>query len=55
MDAPSIKMEVERVMNLISGFGWEKKKEEVIGDEIHVEIVKKTEAAELVGPGPGPS
>jgi len=55
MDAPRIKMEVERVMNLVGGFGWEKKKEEIIGNEIHVEIVKETEAAELAGPGAGPS
>jgi len=54
-DFPRVEMEVERVMNLVRGFGWEKKKEEIIGDEIHIELVKKTEAAELVGPGPGPS
>jgi len=48
-------IEVERVMNLVRGFGWEKVKEEIIDDEIHLEIKKKSAAAAAVGPGPGPS
>ena len=48
-------IEVERVMNLVRGFGWEKVKEEIIDDEIHLEIKKKSPAAAAAGPGPGPS
>jgi len=55
MQAPTPEIEVERVMNLVRGFGWEKVKEEIIEDEIHLEIKKKTVAAAVVGPGPGPS
>lgn len=55
MVEPTVEMEVERVMNLVRGFGWEKVKEEIIGDEIHIEIKKRTPAAVAVGPPPGPS
>ena len=48
-------IEVERVMNLVRGFGWEKVKEEIIDDEIHLEIKKKSPAAAAAGPGAGPS
>lgn len=41
MPQPTVEMEVERVMNLVRGFGWEKAKEEILGDEIHIEIKKK--------------
>jgi hypothetical protein len=44
MDEPTIAMEVERVMNLTSGFGWEKVKEEIVEDEIHITLKKKTHA-----------
>lgn len=53
MDAPTVLMEVERVMNLVRGFGWEKVKEEIVGDEIHILIKKKSPAAAVAGPGPG--
>ena len=43
-------IEIERVINLIRGFGWEEIKQEVIGDELHLTIKKKflkpTEVAE---------
>jgi len=55
MDAPTVEMEVERVMNLVRGFGWEKAKEELVADEIHITIKKKSPAAAAAGPGPGPS
>ena len=55
MDAPTVAMEVERVMNLVRGFGWEKAKEELVADEIHITIKKKSPAAAAAGPGPGPS
>jgi len=34
-------IEIERLLNLVRGFGWESIKEEVIGDELHVTIKKK--------------
>jgi len=55
MQAPTVEMEVERVMNLVRGFGWEKVKEEIVGDEIHIQIMKKSPAALVAGPAPGPS
>ena len=55
MEGPSPEIEVERVMNLVRGFGWEKVKEEIINDEVHLEIKKKTVGAGVAGPGPGPS
>lgn len=55
MDAPTIAMEVERVMNLVRGFGWEKAKEEIVADEIHITIKKKSAAAASAGTPPGPS
>lgn len=48
-------IEVERVMNLVVGFGWTKVKEEIIDDEIHLEIKKKSAGAAGAGAGPGPS
>jgi hypothetical protein len=50
----SPEIEVQRVMNLVRGFGWEKVKEEIIDDELHIEIKKKSAAAARTGPGPGP-
>lgn len=47
-------IEVERIMNLVRNFGWEKVREEQINDDLHitvkksfpVEIEKVTEAEE---------
>ena len=55
MDLPTVEMEVERVMNLVRGFGWEKIKEEIVEDGVELTIKKKTAAAEELRPGPGPS
>lgn len=33
-------MEVERVLNLTRGFGWEKQKEEIVGSELRVTLAK---------------
>ena len=55
MQLPTVGLEVERVMNLIRGFGWEKVKEEVTEGEIHLGIVKKTAAAEKGAAVAGPS
>lgn len=54
VDAPTVLMEVERIMNLVRGFGWEKIKEEIEGDEIRITVVKKSPAAERAQPGAGP-
>lgn len=51
----TIELEVERAMNLVRGFGWEKVKEEIVGDEIHVTIKKKSPAAAAAAPPAGPS
>lgn len=55
MVEPTVVMEVERVMNLIGGFGWTKVKEEIVGDEIHVTIMKKSTAAAEAAPPIGPT
>jgi len=55
VEGPTIEMEVERVMNLVRGFGWEKAKEEILADEIHITIKKKSAAAAAAGPPPGPT
>lgn len=55
MDEPTIAMEVERVMNLTVGFGWEKVKEEIVDDEIHITLKKKTIVPKSVELEPGQS
>lgn len=55
MNNLTIGLEVERVMNLVRGFGWEKTKEEIVDDEIHITIKKKTPAAAEAGHPPGPT
>jgi len=39
--AELVTMEVERVLNLVRGFGWEKQKEELVGRELRVTIGKE--------------
>lgn len=55
MAEATVIMEVERVMNLVQGFGWQKVKEEIVADEIHITLKKKSAAAAAVGTPPGPS
>ena len=55
MQLPTVQLEVERVMNLIQGFGWSKMKEEITEGEIHLTIVKKTAAAEVGAAPAGPT
>jgi len=55
MALASVEMEVERAMNLLRGFGWSKVKEEIVNDEIHITIKKKSEAAAAAGPEAGPT
>lgn len=41
-------LEIERVMNIVRGFGWESVKQEVVGQELILTIKKKyLEAEEL--------
>lgn len=51
----TVELEVERVMNLVRGFGWDKAKEEIVGDEIQITIKKKSPAAAAAAPPVGPS
>lgn len=53
MPEPTVMMEVERVMNLVSGFGWSKTKEEIIEEEVHITIKKKMPAAAGIAGGVG--
>lgn len=41
MEAVQRKIEIERVVNLIKGFGWELVDTKVTGDEIEILIKKK--------------
>ena len=47
-------IEIERVMNVIRGFGWLEVKQEIIEDELHLTIKKKfiTEEEKPVTEGP---
>ncbi|KKN27151.1 hypothetical protein LCGC14_0867690 [marine sediment metagenome] len=36
-----VEIEIQRVMNLVRGFGWEKVKEEIQGNTISITITKK--------------
>ena len=48
-------LEVERVLNLVMGFGWKKVKEEVIGNRIVLTIEKTVESEEMLEEEPTPS
>ena len=46
-------IEIERMMNLVRGFGWVKVKEELIGDEVRITLGKKLIESEVpLSPGP---
>ena len=38
-----VTLQIERLMNLIRNFGWEKVKEEQIGSDMHVTVKVKVE------------
>ncbi len=42
-----IEIEIQRVMNLVRGFGWEKVREEVMGKTISLTIVKEIKGDDL--------
>ncbi len=47
------RLEVERVLNLVQGFGWEKTNEELTDEHIIITIRKKrSEVAPVIGAGP---
>ncbi|MBW2091015.1 MAG: hypothetical protein JRI34_02675 [Deltaproteobacteria bacterium] len=48
-------IEISRLMNAAEVFGWEKVKEEVIGQEIHVTVKKKLLSEEAVSETAVPS
>ena len=50
----SVELEIERLRNLIVGFGWAISKQEFLDDRIRVSLEKKRAVpAAPVGPGPG--
>ncbi len=51
MDGVTVEIEVERVINLVRGFGWEKEKEELVDDQIRLEIKKKITPAAVAAGG----
>lgn len=48
MDVLPREIEIQRVMNLVQGFGWEKVKEEVVGIKIQITIEKEIFSPEAV-------
>jgi len=50
-----VTLEVERVLNLVMGFGWKKVKEEIVGNKIVLTIEKTVMSAEMLEGGPTPS
>jgi len=48
-------LEVQRVMNLVSGFGWEKVREEVVEKDVVITIKKTILDDEDLESGPVPS
>lgn len=45
-----VTLQVERMMNLIRNFGWEKVKEEMIGNDMHVTVKVKIEIKPIPTP-----
>ncbi|MBA7496153.1 hypothetical protein ES702_06751 [subsurface metagenome] len=48
MEAYPVEVEVERIMNVVRGFGWIEVKREVIEDELILTVKKKVLATEEV-------
>jgi len=44
--AEKVTMEVERLLNLTRGFGWEKQKEELVNRELRVTLSKEVVSEE---------
>ena len=47
MNELPVEIEIQRVMNLVRGFGWEKVKEEIMGDTIKITLEKKVTLTSL--------
>jgi len=48
------KLEIDRLVNLITGFGWRLNKQEFTTDKIIIELEKdRAPGVEAGGPGPG--
>lgn len=43
------RIEVERIVNLVTGFGWIKEKEELSDDDIKITLSKKRKQPETPG------
>lgn len=50
----TVYFEVERVLNLVRGFGWQKTKEAIVGNKIVLEFTKEMPELEDLGTGEGP-
>lgn len=48
-----VTMEVERLLNLTRGFGWEKQREEIVDRELRVTLAKEVINQETVEGGSG--
>lgn len=55
MEAYTREIEVQRVMNLVGGFGWEKVKEEIVGKDLVITVKKTILSESEVTGGPAPS
>lgn len=45
--AQKIAMEVERLLSVARGFGWEKQKEELVGRELRITLSKEVVSQEV--------
>ena len=52
MPADLNRLEVERIRNLVSGFGWEVVREEVTDEDIIIALKKKRVVPSVPAPGP---
>lgn len=52
--AQKVTMEVERLLNLTRGFGWEKQKEELVDRELRVTLTKEVITKETMESGAVP-
>jgi len=50
----TIYFEIERLLNLIRGFGWVKTKETIVDDKIIITVEKSSLAAERLGTDDNP-
>jgi hypothetical protein len=50
----TIYFEVERVVNLIRGFGWNKTGEQILGNKVVLTLEKEVDSAEQIGSNDSP-